>query len=143
MHIANYADNRTTYIYGENMEFLIKSLEQTANLLFNWSKNNQMKVNEGKCPLCLSTDETVHVNLGTTRIKSSKCEKLLGIKTGSKPCFDDHIRHICKKTYAKLKALAIVAHYMNTEKKRLIRRLAISFPFRKLHIFIRRRNNFE
>ena len=77
MHVINYTDSRIAYIYGENVQFLIKSSEQTANLLFNWSKNNRMKGNEGKCQLFLSTNKTVQVNLGTTRINSSKCEKLL------------------------------------------------------------------
>ena len=42
MHVANYADDTTPYIYGENTESVIKSLEQSANLLLNWFKSNQM-----------------------------------------------------------------------------------------------------
>ena len=34
MHVANYADDTTPYIYGEYIESMIKSLEQSANLLF-------------------------------------------------------------------------------------------------------------
>ena len=49
MSSANYEDNTTPYIYGENIESVIKSLKQSANFLFNWSKNNQMKGNEDKC----------------------------------------------------------------------------------------------
>ena len=45
MHLANYADDTTPYIYGENIESAIKLLEQIANLLFNWFKSNQMKGN--------------------------------------------------------------------------------------------------
>ena len=33
MHVANYADDTTPYTYGENIETLIKSLEQSHNLL--------------------------------------------------------------------------------------------------------------
>ena len=42
MHVANYPDDTTPYIYGENIESVIKSLEQSVNLLFNWFKSNQM-----------------------------------------------------------------------------------------------------
>ena len=79
MHVANYADDTTQYIYGENIEFVIKSLEQSSNLLFNWFKSNQMKGNKDKCHRLLSTGETVQVNIGTAHVNNSKCEKLLGI----------------------------------------------------------------
>ena len=46
MHVANYADGTTQYIYGENIESV--SLEQSANLLFNGFKSNYMKGNEDK-----------------------------------------------------------------------------------------------
>ena len=78
MHVANYADGTTQYIYGENIESV--SLEQSANLLFNGFKSNCMKDNEDKWHVLLSTDETVQVNIATARINNSKCEKLLGIR---------------------------------------------------------------
>ena len=116
MHVANYSDDTTPYIYGENIESVIKSLEQSANLLFNWFKSNQMKSNEDKCHVLLSTDETVQVNIATARINHNKCEKLLGIKIDCKLSFDYHIGNIFKKGGAKLNALTRVAQYMNTEK---------------------------
>ena len=94
MHVGNYADDTTPYIHGENMESIIKSQEQSANLLFNWFKNDQMKGHEDKCHELLSTDETVQVNIGAARINISKCEKLLGIKIDRKLSFDDHIGNI-------------------------------------------------
>ena len=72
MHVANYADDTTPYIYVENTESVIKSLEQSVNLLFNCFKSNQMKGNEGKCEILLGTDETVQVKKGTARINNSK-----------------------------------------------------------------------
>ena len=59
MQVANYSDDTTPYIYDENIESVIKSLEPSVNLLFNWFKSNQMKSNEDKCHVLLSTDETV------------------------------------------------------------------------------------
>ena len=72
MHVANYADDTTPYIYVENTESVIKSLEQSVSLLFNCFKSNQMKGNEGKCEILLGTDETVQVKKGTARINNSK-----------------------------------------------------------------------
>ena len=119
MHIANHEVETTPYIYGENIESVIKSLEQSANLLFNWFKNNQMKRKEDKCQVLLSTEETVQVNIGTAGVNNIKCEKLLGVKIDCKLIFDDHIGNICKKAGAKLNALTRVVQHVNTEKKAL------------------------
>ena len=51
----------------------MKSLEQSANLISNWFKNNQIK----ECRVVISTDKMVQVNIGITHINNSKCEKLL------------------------------------------------------------------
>ena len=67
VHVANYADDTTPYIYRENIKSLIKSLEQSTNLLFNWFKSNQIKGNEDKRHVLLSADETVQANTGTAR----------------------------------------------------------------------------
>ena len=49
MHVAKYADDTTPYIYGGNIESVIKSLEKSTNLLLNWFKSNHMKGNADKC----------------------------------------------------------------------------------------------
>ena len=103
MSVANYADDTSPYIYGENIEYVIKLLEQPANVLFNWFKNNQIKGNEDKGYILLSTDTTVQVNIGY------QMWTLLGIKIDCKLNFDDHIGKICKKAGAKLNALTRVA----------------------------------
>ena len=51
----------------------MKSLEQSANLISNWFKNNQIK----ECRVVISTDKMVQVNIGITHINNSKCEELL------------------------------------------------------------------
>ena len=53
MHVANYADDTTPY----NIESMIKSSEKSASFIFNWFRSNQMKGNEDKCHVLLSTDE--------------------------------------------------------------------------------------
>ena len=118
MRVADYADDTTPCVYRENVEYVIKSLKQSTNLLFNWFKSNQIKGNEDKCHVLLGTDKTVQANIDIARMNNSKCDKLLGIKIDCQLSFDDNIGNICKKANAKLNALTRVAQYMNTEKKR-------------------------
>ena len=66
----------TPCICGENNEFVVKSLEQSVSFPFNWLQNNQMKVNEDKCHVLLSIDETMQVNIDTAHKNNTKCEKL-------------------------------------------------------------------
>ena len=91
MHVANYADDTTPYIYRENIEAVIKSFEQSVSLLFGWFKSNQMKGSVEKCHVLLSTDETVQVNIGHARLNNSKCEKQLGINFDCNLSFGDQI----------------------------------------------------
>ena len=104
INVANYADDITPCIYCENIESVIKSLEQSANLLFNSFKNSQMKGNQDKYHLLLNTDQKVQVDIGTAHINNSKCAKLLGIK------------NYMQKDWHKTNALTRVAKHMNREK---------------------------
>ena len=93
--MASYADDTTPYVTGDNLESVKKQLEQAAKLLFQWFNDNQMKGNEDKCHILISTKEKVCVNTGTTQITNSKCEKISVIKIDSNLNFDDHIGSIC------------------------------------------------
>ena len=59
------------------------------------------------------------VNIATTQIITSKCEKLLGIKIESNLHFEDHIGGICKKAGAKLNALTRIANHMPFQKRKV------------------------
>ena len=77
---ASYADDNTPYTSGQNIDNVIRSLENDSVRLFKWFSDNQMKANKDKCHLLLSNKERVTMKIGETEIKSSNCEKLLGIK---------------------------------------------------------------
>ena len=62
------------------VRILIKTLENDSAKLFKWFSNNKMKANKDKYHLLLSNKERVTMKIGETEIKSSNCEKLLGIK---------------------------------------------------------------
>ena len=100
------------YVTEDNLESVIKQLEQAAKLLLQWLSDNQMKGNEHKCHVLIGSKEKVCVNIRTTQITNSKCEKLLGIKIDSNLNFKDHIGSIYKKAGAKLDALTRIANHM-------------------------------
>ena len=72
--VARYPDDTTPYVTRDNVESVIKQLEQVAKLLFQWFSNKQMEGNEDKCHVLISTKEKVCINIGTTQITNSKCE---------------------------------------------------------------------
>ena len=72
--MARYADDTTPYVTRDNAESVIKQLEQIAKLLFQWFSNKQMKGNEDKCHVLITTKEKVCINIDTTQITNSKCK---------------------------------------------------------------------
>ena len=81
--MANYADDTTPYVCGIDITSVIKSLENAAEIVFTWFKNNHMKGNKDKYHVILSTHEDMHVKIGTSQIKNSCSEKLLRVKVVS------------------------------------------------------------
>ena len=67
--------------------------------------------------MLLSTDQQVHVHVGTAQIKNSQYEKLLGvtIDTDAKLNLETHIQNICGKASVKLITLTRIAPFVNIE----------------------------
>ena len=118
--IASYADDTTPYVSGVILDSTVKSLEEIADLLFTLFNYNQMKGNEDKCHVILSSQDNVHLNIGAAQIENSKSQKLLGINIDSILTFEEHINRICKKASAKLNALGRILYYMDPLKRRLL-----------------------
>ena len=116
---ASYADDNTIYSSAENIDEVIFTLQESSKKLFKWFTDNQMKSNNDKCHLIVSTNEPVEVQIGECSIKNSSKEKLLGVTIDSKLNFDDHVNHLCGKANQKLRALARATPYMTQEKKKL------------------------
>ena len=76
-----------------------------------------MKGNANKCDLTVSADEPKEIWVGESLIKSSTCEKLLGVKIDNKLNFDTHVKGLCKKANNKLRALARATPYMSLDKR--------------------------
>ena len=76
-----------------------------------------MKGNTGKCHLIVSTDEPIEIRVGESLVKSSTCEKFLGIKIDNKLHFHTHVKGLCKKAKKTSRALARATPYMSLEKR--------------------------
>lgn len=74
---ASYVDDNRAYGNGNNIDEVIRSLEQASVSLFKWFFDNQMKVNPDKCHLILSTNSIKKIKIGETIKGNSSCEKLL------------------------------------------------------------------
>ena len=89
--IANYADDNTPYLSGKNVEEVLNGLENVSSNLFQWFTENKLKGNASKCHLLISSGENVLVNVGTSQIKNSDCERLLGFDIDCKLSFENRI----------------------------------------------------
>ena len=60
---ASYADGKTIYGAGNNTDEAIFSLQESSKKLFKWFADNQMKANEDKCHLIVSTNEVTEIQI--------------------------------------------------------------------------------
>ena len=79
-----------------------------------------MEVNTDKCHLPLNSQQPNTFKIGDLQINNSLSEKLLGITFDCMLKFNKHIEGICEKASKKINALARLAPYMGTTKKRII-----------------------
>ena len=63
--IANYADDNKPYTSSNDVNGLIKSLEEASKRLFKWFDDNLMKSNPDKCHLLVSTNDKVKIRIGS------------------------------------------------------------------------------
>ena len=116
--IANFADDNTPYLSAENVEDVIESIERASVSLFRWFENNLLKGNADKYHFFfVSTSREVSLNVNNFKIKSSNCEKRLGVKFDSKLRFDQHITDLRRRVSGKILALARVTPFMNLSKR--------------------------
>ena len=71
---ASYADDNTIYDAGDNIDEVIFSLQKSSKKRFKWFADNQMKANEDKCYLIVSTNELTEIQIGDFTIKNSPSE---------------------------------------------------------------------
>ena len=88
--IASYIDCNTPYPSSSNLDAVINKVQESTNILFQWFRNNPMKVNADKCHLLVTGNYEVCANINEFEIESSKNENLLGISFDSRLSFEHH-----------------------------------------------------
>ena len=120
-YFANYADDTTPYSVGSTKTEVLENLSGITKKLFTWFANNQMKANDDKCHLLLSSpDDSSLIQIENSTIKCSKVKKLLEVYIDYKLKFDIHVETICKKAHRKLSALSRITNYMELPKRRIL-----------------------
>ena len=121
VNFASYADVDSIYQSGRNVDDVINNLQLSAEKLFSWFSDNQMKGNTDKCHLIMSTSNTPELKVGDSLIKTSTCKKLLDVKIDYKLMFDNHVANLCEKANNKLRALARATPCMTVEKRKILK----------------------
>ena len=94
---ASYADDNTPFFVGNDLDEVIFKLQNASITLFQWFKDNQMKVNPDKCHFLCSSKSNKSIMIENEEICNSSCEKLLGVYFDRNLTFHSHINNICKK----------------------------------------------
>ena len=79
-----------------------------------------MKANPDKCHLFISSTSQSELKITNVTIKSSVCEKLLGIKIDNKLRLNAQVENLCKKASRKIHGLARFTPYMTVSKRRIL-----------------------
>jgi hypothetical protein len=87
-----------------------------------WFEANYMKLNEDKCHFLSAGNraESLWVKVGEEKIWECSHKKLLGLEIDKKMNFNKHLEVICKKTSAKVTALARMVKIIPFEKKKIV-----------------------
>jgi len=127
--MANYADDNTLYTTTNNIEDLLKILENETSIILGWFRINEMKSNDDKCHLIVSNKETLALTLGKEIIYSNDSVDLLGITIDKYLNFTDHVSNLCNKGNQKLHALARISNYLSEGKLKIIMKTFVQSQF--------------
>ena len=120
MRYCYIADDNTPYVIADDINGVMASLEKGSKALLAWFENNFLKCIGDKCNLLVSSTDAVSIKVSEYDIKNSDCEKLLDVQFDNKLTFEKHIPAICRKASRKPYALAGMAPYMNSSKRRMV-----------------------
>ena len=113
--------NDTPYCTGLEIWHVLIKLENTAETLLQWFKDNRMKANPDKYRLLINnTKGSFRIKIGNEAVSNSKYEKLLGVKIDHEFNFNEHVVSLCKKASEKLTALSRIASCMTFDQRRSI-----------------------
>ena len=117
---TSFADDNTPYVEANNINKVIKTLENDSIWLFQWFSDNQIKANKNDCLLPINNNEKVSMNIDDIKIENTSSEKLLGIIIDSKLNFKQHLEGIIKKFSRKMNVLSRITPYVTLVKPNLL-----------------------
>ena len=83
-----------------------------------WLKENGLLLNESKCQFMIAeSSNALKINVHNKEIEEVKQVKHLGITLDNNMSMMDHIRNLCKRTGAKLSALARISTFLKEQKR--------------------------
>ena len=135
--LTSYPGHNTIYDVGESIDEVILSLQESSKNLFKWFADNQMKPNDDKCHLIVSTNELTEIQIVDFSIKNSANEKFLVVNIDSKLNFDYHVNHLCNKANKKLRSLVRVTPYMTLKERKIVMNSSLSGCFTVVKIIIK------
>ena len=128
--MANYASHSTPYCTGLKISEVLIKLENAAETLLQWFKDNRMKANHDKYHLLINnTKESYQIKMGNEIVRNRKYEKLLGVKIHHELNFNEHVSLLCRKISQKLNALSRIASCITFDQIRLISNSSITLHF--------------
>ena len=112
---TSFADDNTPYVEANNINKVIKTLENDSIWLFQWLSDNQIKANKNDCLLAINNNEKVSMNIDDIKIENTSSEKLLGRLN-----FKQHLEGIIKKFSRKMNVLSRITPYVTLVKPNLL-----------------------
>ena len=115
--LANFADDNTLIVQGENLQTVVNTLGQEGSIATDWFASNFMKANPDKFHF-MSAAKKADAAVNTIEIESNSIQaedsiKLLGVHIDSRLNFNKQISEVCKKAGRQINALKRLSFYLN------------------------------
>ena len=93
--LANYSDDNTPYCTGLKISDILIKLENAAETLLQWIKDNRMKAKPDNYHLLINnTKESFQIKIGNETVNNNKYEKLSGVKVDHELNFNKQVSRI-------------------------------------------------
>ena len=118
--ICNFADDNSLYASGKTLDEVCCKLEKDMKIAMKWFEINSLEANPKKFQLMfLGTKKITKkcLNIEGKFCHSSISVLLLGIIIDWKLNFNDHVKHICSKANARVKALYRLRSILSLQQK--------------------------
>ena len=117
--VGNFADDDTSFEYGQNLDSVALSIESDMKAAMCWYKNKEMVANPEKFQLmfiALKDDIKLCIDVNGIVVQMTDCVKLLGVTIDSMLHFNQHVQSICKKASNKVRASSRITPNLEDEK---------------------------